>query len=280
MKKEHWVFKGLNLVINKNESLAVVGESGSGKSTLVALILRFYDVNHGEVLVNGVNIKNFDLTDLRLKMGLVMQEPTLFNYSIHENILYGNMNATNTMIKEAAQTANALEFIDSASVSNAFTDTPDALLKALEQNKEEALKFMEQAEFDKAIEALADLKKQGIADFVAIDDVLDSRPASLKDQQLSNGFKSNCGVKGSKLSGGQKQRIAIARAVVRQPSLLILDEATSALDENSQRLVQDALKNVMQSRTSIVIAHRLTTVESCSRLVVIEDGKVVEDGVP
>lgn len=91
MKKEHWVFKNLNLVINKNESLAVVGESGAGKSTLVGLMLRFYDVNHGEVLINGENIKDYDVQDLRLKMGLVMQEPTLFNYSVHENILYGNM---------------------------------------------------------------------------------------------------------------------------------------------------------------------------------------------
>ena len=150
-----------------------------------------------------------------MKMGLVMQEPTLFNYSVHENILYGNMKATNSMIRESAQVANALEFVESAGIETAFSDTPEALLKALESNKSQALEFMKQEEYDKAIVALTDLKKQGIADFVAIDDILDSRPKDLKDIELNNGFKTNCGVKGSKLSGGQKQRIAIARAVVR-----------------------------------------------------------------
>jgi subfamily B ATP-binding cassette protein MsbA len=139
---------------------------------------------------------------------------------------------------------------------------------------------MGQEEYDKAVTALTELKKKETSNFAAIDNILDERSQELKDTELSTGFDSNCGVKGSKLSGGQKQRIAIARAVVREPDLLILDEATSALDENSQRLVQEALKNVMQNRTSMVIAHRLTTVEACSRLVVLENGQVVEDGAP
>jgi ATP-binding cassette subfamily B (MDR/TAP) protein 1 len=127
-KKIHWVFKGLNLTIRKNESLAVVGESGAGKSTLVGLLLRFYDVTHGEILIDGQNIKSFDLVSLRKRMGLVMQEPILFNYSIHENIMYGKSDASNKEIKDAAQIANALEFVESSELQNAFGDSPADLL--------------------------------------------------------------------------------------------------------------------------------------------------------
>jgi len=131
-----WVLKGLNLKIHSNESVAVVGESGAGKSTLVGLILRFYDVNHGEVLIDGVNIKDYNLTELRERMGLVMQEPTLFNYTVLDNILYGKSTATNSEIREAVQIANAAEFIESEELMKTFDTFPEALLSALESYKD------------------------------------------------------------------------------------------------------------------------------------------------
>lgn len=132
-RKSDWVLKGLNLKIRPYETVALVGESGCGKSTLVSLVLRFYDINKGQILIDGVDIKSYKIRDLRKAMGLVMQEPTLFNYTIHENILYGKSESTNSEIMESARIANALEFIQSTDVANAFEDTSDILLSELEK---------------------------------------------------------------------------------------------------------------------------------------------------
>jgi ABC-type multidrug transport system fused ATPase/permease subunit len=280
-RKNEWVFKGLNLKINPNESVAVVGESGCGKSTLVNLILRFYDPTEGEVLIDGVNIKKYNLRDLRKRMGYVMQEPTLFNYTIKENILYGDTFALDSDIVEASTIANAMEFIQNQSFSAAFEDSASVLHKAFIERKSEIISISGQEYYEAVIKKLEHLVKKEELEgkFVSGKGDMDERSEEYKNfKDLSNGFDVECGVKGGKLSGGQKQRVAIARAVVRKPNILILDEATSALDEESQRKVQLALDNVMLNRTSIVIAHRLTTVEKCSRVVVIEDGKVVEEG--
>jgi ABC-type multidrug transport system fused ATPase/permease subunit len=135
-RKTDWVLKGLNLKIKKNESVALVGESGCGKSTIVSLLLRFYDVDRGQILIDGVDIREYKITDLRKAMGLVMQEPTLFNYTIYENILYGKSNAANSEIKDAAVVANAMEFIETNDIRNAFEDSPDELLAQMEKNQE------------------------------------------------------------------------------------------------------------------------------------------------
>ncbi len=132
-RKSDWVLKGLNLTIRPYETVALVGESGCGKSTIVSLILRFYDINKGQILVDGVDIRDYRIADLRKAMGLVMQEPTLFNYTIHENILYGKSDSTNSEIYESAKVANALEFIQSQEVANAFEDTTDILMIELEK---------------------------------------------------------------------------------------------------------------------------------------------------
>lgn len=279
-RKNEWVFKGLNLKINPNESVAVVGESGCGKSTLVNLILRFYDPTEGEVLIDGVNIKKYNLRDLRQRMGYVMQEPTLFNYTIKENILYGHTFAKDSDILDAATIANAIEFIEAGSFSSSFEDSASVLYQAFQQRKDIIISKSDQQYYDVVIKKLEHLvkKEEQEGKFVSVKGEMDERDDTYRDIKITNGFEVECGVKGGKLSGGQKQRIAIARAVVRKPNILILDEATSALDEESQRKVQLALDNVMQNRTSIVIAHRLTTVEKCTRVVVIEDGKVVEEG--
>ena len=136
-RKNEWVFKGLNLKINPNESIAVVGESGSGKSTLVNLVLRFYDPDQGQVLIDGVDAREYNLRDLRQRMGLVMQEPTLFNYTIRENILYGKSNATDKEVREAAEVANALEFIEANDLQMVFDDSANVLLNAWMEKKNE-----------------------------------------------------------------------------------------------------------------------------------------------
>ena len=279
-RKDEWVFKGLNLKIMPNESVAVVGESGCGKSTLVNLILRFYDVTQGEVLIDGINIKKYNLKQLRQRMGYVMQEPTLFNYTIKENILYGHSFAKDSEIKSAAAIANAAEFIDAGSFSNSFEDSASVLHQAFKDRQSIVIKQKGQEYYDETLKKLEHLvkKEEQEGKFVSVKGEMDDRDNTYNDINLSTGYEVDCGVKGGKLSGGQKQRIAIARAVIRKPNILILDEATSALDEESQRLVQKALDNVMEGRTSIVIAHRLTTVEKCTRVVVIEEGKVVEEG--
>jgi subfamily B ATP-binding cassette protein MsbA len=198
----------VNLTIEKGKTIALVGSSGAGKSTLADLVPRFHDVTGGELLIDGINIKEYSLYSLRSLMSIVTQEPILFNDTIEANIRLGKENATEEEIIEAAKVANAHNFIT---------------------HKE-------------------------------------------------NGYATNIGDRGSKLSGGERQRLTIARAVVKNPPILILDEATSSLDTESERLVQDAINNMMQNRTSIVIAHRLSTIRHADEIIVLQKGKIVERG--
>ena len=202
------VLKNVNLEIEKGRTVALVGQSGSGKSTFVDLLPRFYDVIEGQIKVDGVDIRDMDITDLRNLMGNVNQEPILFNDSFFNNIAFGVENATEEEVINAAKVANAHEFIMS---------TPE-------------------------------------------------------------GYQTNIGDRGSKLSGGQRQRISIARAVLKNPPIMILDEATSALDTESEKLVQEALDNLMKNRTSIVVAHRLSTIKNADLICVFQDGEIVERG--
>lgn len=205
---EKYVLRNINLTIPKGKTVALVGQSGSGKSTLVDLLPRFWDVEEGEILIDGVNIKDYKLTDLRSMMGNVNQESILFNDTIRNNIAFGVESATDEEVASAAAIANATDFIDE------------------------------------------------------------------KPEKYDTGV----GDRGSKLSGGQRQRISIARAVLKNPPILILDEATSALDTESERLVQDALSKIMKNRTSIVIAHRLSTVKDADEICVLNDGEIIERG--
>ncbi len=202
------ILDGIDLVIEKGKTVALVGSSGAGKSTLADLVPRFHDVTSGELLIDGVNIREYSLQSLRGLMSIVTQEPILFNDTIGNNIRLGKENATDEEIIQAAKVANAHDFI---------------------QHKE-------------------------------------------------NGYDSNIGDRGNKLSGGERQRLTIARAVVKNPPILILDEATSSLDTESERLVQDAINNMMQHRTSIVIAHRLSTIRHADEIIVLQKGKIVERG--
>lgn len=202
------ILDNINLTIEKGKTVALVGSSGAGKSTLADLVPRFHDVTGGEVLIDGVNIKDYSLSSVRNLMSIVTQEPILFNDTIGNNIALGQQGASQAQIEEAARIANAHEFI---------------------------------------------LKKE-------------------------DGYQSNIGDRGSKLSGGERQRLTIARAVLKNPPILILDEATSSLDTESERLVQDAINNMMQNRTSIVIAHRLSTIRHADEIVVLQKGKIVERG--
>ncbi len=202
------ILKNINLTIKKGKTIALVGSSGAGKSTLADLVPRFHDVSEGELLIDGVNIKAFSLHAVRNLMGIVTQEPILFNDSIANNIALGIDNATRTAIEQAAKVANAYNFI----------------------------------------------------------------------VQKEAGFDTNIGDRGSKLSGGERQRLTIARAVLKNPPILILDEATSALDTESERLVQDAINNMMQNRTSIVIAHRLSTIRHADEIIVLQKGEIAERG--
>lgn len=202
------ILKGLNLKIPSGKSLAVVGQSGSGKSTIIQLAMRFYDTVVGTILIDGMDIKTFNLRALRLKIGLVQQEPALFSTTIYENIKYGNEGASDIEITKAAQAANAHEFIS----------------------------------------------------------------------RMPEGYKTRVGDRGVQLSGGQKQRIAIARAILKDPSILLLDEATSALDTASEKLVQEALQTLMRGRTTILVAHRLSTIHEADCIAVLQHGKVAEVG--
>jgi ATP-binding cassette, subfamily B, bacterial MsbA len=202
------VLRNINLTINKGKTIALVGSSGAGKSTLADLIPRFHDVTSGELLIDGVNIKDYSLKSVRDQISIVTQEPILFNDSIANNIRIGKQTAATNEIEDAAKVANAFNFI------------------------------------------------------------------SKKDK----GFETNIGDRGSKLSGGERQRLTIARAVVKNPPILILDEATSSLDTESERLVQDAINNMMQHRTSIVIAHRLSTIRHADEIIVLQKGQIVERG--
>lgn len=206
--QNEWVLKGINLTIAKGKKVALVGQSGSGKSTLVDLLPRFYDVDKGAVQIDGTDIRNATLRDLRFLMGNVNQEAILFNDTFFNNIAFGVEHATLEQVQEAARIANAHDFI------------------------------------------------------VASED----------------GYDTNIGDRGGKLSGGQRQRISIARAILKNPSILILDEATSALDTESERLVQEALENLMRNRTTIVIAHRLSTIRNADEICVMHEGEIVERG--
>jgi subfamily B ATP-binding cassette protein MsbA len=202
------ILKNINLIIEKGTTVALVGSSGSGKSTLADLIPRFHDVTSGELLIDGINIKDYTVHSLRSQMGIVTQEPILFNDSIAGNITLGKPDADAQSIEQAAKVANAYQFIT---------------------NKED-------------------------------------------------GFETNIGDRGSKLSGGERQRLTIARAVLKNPPILIFDEATSSLDTESERLVQDAINHVMQNRTSLVIAHRLSTVRHANEIIVLQKGEIAERG--
>ena len=202
------VLKEINFKLNRGKTIALVGPSGGGKSTLADLVPRFYDPTEGEILLDGKNLKSFDLKELRSLMGIVTQESILFNDTVHNNIAFGVENATTEQVIEAAKIANAHQFIS----------------------------------------------------------------------QMENGYETSIGERGSKLSGGQRQRLSIARAVLKNPPILILDEATSALDSESELLVQEALTKLMSNRTTLVIAHRLSTIQHADEILVIEKGKIVQRG--
>lgn len=202
------VLKNINLKIEKGKMVAIVGPSGGGKSTMADLLPRFYDIEDGEILLDGRNIKDYKLESLISVMGIVTQEAILFNDTVFNNIAFGMENVTLEDVERAARIANAHDFI----------------------------------------------------------------------MQMEQGYQTNIGDRGAKLSGGQRQRLSIARAVLKNPPVLILDEATSALDTESERLVQDALTNLMKNRTSIVIAHRLSTIRNADEIVVLKEGEIIERG--
>ena len=204
----HYVLRDINLTIPKGKTIALVGQSGSGKSTLVDLIPRYYDVQEGEVLIDGINVKDLGIHDLRQLIGNVNQEAILFNDTFRNNISFGVDSATEEQIIEAAKIANAYDFI----------------------------------------------------------------------MQSEHQFETNIGDRGGRLSGGQRQRVSIARAILKNPPILILDEATSALDTESERLVQDALERLMKTRTTVAIAHRLSTIKNADEICVLHEGRIVERG--
>jgi ABC-type multidrug transport system fused ATPase/permease subunit len=202
------VLQQINLDIEKGKVIALVGPSGAGKSTLVDLLPRFFDVSEGQILIDGVDIREYKIQDLRALMGIVSQEAILFNDSIYNNIVFGKKNVSKEQVVHAAQIANAHDFITAT----------------------------------------------------------------------ENGYDTNIGDRGMKLSGGQRQRLTIARAILKNPPILILDEATSSLDSESEKLVQEALVQLMQERTSIVIAHRLSTIQHADEIIVLKDGRIIERG--
>ena len=203
-----WVLNKVNLKIEKGKTIALVGQSGSGKTTLADMLPRFYDTTEGEILIDGIAIKEARIKDVRSLMGIVTQESILFNDTVFNNIAFGIENVTEAQVIEAAKIANAHEFIS----------------------------------------------------------------------EMQDGYQTNIGDRGNKMSGGQRQRISIARAVLKNPPILILDEATSALDTESERLVQDALYKLMKNRTSLVIAHRLSTIQHADEIIVMQKGEIIERG--
>lgn len=202
------ILDGINLKVEKGKMIALVGQSGAGKTTMVDLLPRFYDVSEGEIMIDGKNVRDYKLKDLRGLFGMVSQESILFNDSVFNNIAFGMENVTREKVMEAAKIANAHDFI----------------------------------------------------------------------MKLENGYDSTIGDRGGKLSGGERQRLTIARAVLKNPPILILDEATSSLDSNSEKLVQDALTKLMKGRTTVVIAHRLSTIQYADEIIVMQDGKISERG--
>jgi len=207
-RNDMMVLKGINLDISAGQKIALVGQSGSGKSTIVQLLLKFYNIDSGQITIDNKDINEYSLNEYRHQIGIVPQEVILFGGSIKKNIAYGKPNATMEEIKRAAKLSNSLEFIES------FPDR----------------------------------------------------------------FETIVGERGVKLSGGQRQRIAIARAILKDPKILVLDEATSSLDAESEKLVQDALENLMENRTSIIVAHRLSTIKDVNCIYVIDNGKIIEKG--
>jgi subfamily B ATP-binding cassette protein MsbA len=206
--EETTVLRNISFKLEKGKTIALVGSSGAGKSTLADLIPRFHDVSAGEILVDGVNIRDYSLHSLRSQISIVTQEPILFNDTIANNIALGMETANRGEIEEAARIANAHRFIE----------------------------------------------------------------------QKENGYDTNIGDRGNKLSGGERQRVTIARAVLKNPPILILDEATSSLDTESERQVQDAINNLMSNRTSLVIAHRLSTIRHADEIIVLNKGEIAERG--
>ena len=202
------ILKNINLKIEKGKTIALVGSSGAGKSTLADLIPRFHDASDGEILIDGINIKDYSLKSLRDQISIVTQEPILFNDTVAGNIALGQQTASAADIESAAKVANAYYFIE----------------------------------------------------------------------QKENKFDNNIGDRGTKLSGGERQRLTIARAILKNPPILILDEATSSLDTESEKLVQDAINKMMESRTSIVIAHRLSTIRHADEIIVLQNGEISERG--
>lgn len=205
---QKWVLRDINLTIEKGKTVALVGQSGGGKSTLVDLIPRYYDVQEGEVLIDGINVRDLGIHDLRQLIGNVNQEAILFNDTFFNNISFGVDNATREQVEAAARIANAYDFI----------------------------------------------------------------------MESEHQFDTNIGDRGGRLSGGQRQRVSIARAILKNPPILILDEATSALDTESERQVQDALERLMKTRTTVAIAHRLSTIKCADEICVIHEGRIVERG--
>jgi subfamily B ATP-binding cassette protein MsbA len=203
-----YAVRNVNLKVAKGKTIALVGQSGSGKTTLADLLPRFYDVTEGQICVDGVDIRNISMSELRSMMGIVSQESILFNDTVYNNIAFGVKNAKQEDVEAAARVANAHDFI----------------------------------------------------------------------MEMPQGYQTNIGDRGTKMSGGQRQRLAIARAVLKNPPILILDEATSALDTTSERLVQDALNNLMKNRTSIIIAHRLSTIQHADEIIVLRKGEIIEKG--
>jgi len=241
---EQWVLRDINLVIPKGKTIALVGQSGGGKSTLVDLIPRYYDVQEGEVLIDGINVKDLGLHDLRSLIGNVNQEAILFNDSFRNNIAFGS------------PTPN----LSSEGEGSIYSQGGKA-------NGEQAK------------ELTTPLPPAGGAGGGA-DIISAARIANAYDfiMQSEHGFDTNIGDRGGRLSGGQRQRVSIARAILKNPPILILDEATSALDTESERLVQQALERLMKTRTTIAIAHRLSTIKSADEICVLHEGRIVERG--
>jgi ATP-binding cassette subfamily B (MDR/TAP) protein 1 len=231
-------FNGLSLTIEPKQKIAFAGPSGTGKSTIFSLLYRFYDVDEGEILIDGVNIKDYDIKHLRSSLGMVSQEPVLFNNSIRYNIKYNQPQRTDAEMEDAATIANAISFI-----------------KNDEKNES----------------PVVDQPKDGSQDKEAGD-------AAKEEEADGHGFDRSVGLKGSKLSGGQKQRVAIARTVIRRPQVYMFDESTSALDTQSERIVQDALNKISEHNTSLAIAHRIATIKDSDVIFMIDGGKVVEKG--
>jgi len=204
-RKEDFVLRGLNITVNPNESVALVGESGCGKSTFVNLLMRFYDPDHGQILLDGKDIKDINLHDLRNAISLVMQEPIIFNYSILENILYGKSDAKNSEVYEATTIANANEFIEKGDFV-ALDDSAQGLVSAMKENEVRIVEMIGKEKYDEECEILNKFVEfeKGNGAFQYVEGAVDTRPDNLKDMELSKGFKTQCGIKGGKLSGGQK----------------------------------------------------------------------------